>query len=105
MSDLFKQAFTVAGIIGFGFLVFIGTSIITGNFNTILLKQRKFWIDLCGDRADAPVCVLAVLALGLITAGYFYQSPWILGAGLSTTVLCYFKYRETLVRDPFDRRD
>ncbi|WP_085910160.1 hypothetical protein [Kiloniella majae] len=105
MSDLFKQAFTVAGIIGFVFLFFLGTSIITGNLNNILLQQRKFWIGLCGERADAPVCVLALLALGLIMTGYFIQNPWVLGAGLSTTVFCYFKYRETLVRDPFDERD
>ncbi|WP_421782197.1 hypothetical protein [Kiloniella litopenaei] len=105
MSDLFKQAFTVAGMIGFVFLTFLGMSIITGHFNSILLKQRKFWKDLYGDRGDAPVCILAITALGLVVIGYGVESPWILGVGLSTTVYCYIKYRETTVTDPFDDKE
>ena len=105
MSDLFKQAFTVAGMIGFVFLTFLGASIITGDFNSILLKQRKFWKDLCGDRADTPVCILAVLSLGLIGIGYGIESPWLLGMGLSTTMFCYVKYRETTVVDPFEDQE
>lgn len=105
MSDLFKQAFTVAGMIGFVFLTFLGMSIITGNFNSILLKQRRFWKDLCGERADAPVCLLAILAFGLVAIGYGIQNPWLLGMGLSATVFCYVKHRETTVVDPFDDQE
>ncbi|WP_299376503.1 hypothetical protein [uncultured Kiloniella sp.] len=105
MSDLFKQAFTVAGMIGFVFLTFLGTSIITGHFNSILLNQRKFWKNLCGERADGPVFILAVLSLGLIVMGYGIESPWLLGMGLSMTMFCYVKYRETTVVDPFDDQE
>ena len=105
MSDLFKQALTVAGMIGIGLLVYIGTLIITSRFNDMLLRRRKFWLAVCGDRKNGPAALLAALALILITSGYLFASPWLLGAGFSTAVYCYIKYRETLKKDPFDDRD
>ena len=105
MSDLFKQALTVTGMITLAFLVCIGTMIITGSFNEVLLKQRKFWLKLCGDRPDGPPTVLALLSFVLIVNGYLFESPWLLGFGFAVVVLCYAKYRETLKKDPFEDRD
>ncbi|WP_419903948.1 hypothetical protein [Kiloniella sp.] len=105
MSILLKEALTVAGIISLGMLVCIGTLIITGRFNTLLLRDRKFWNLICGDRKDGPAIVLAVVSAVLIINGFIAESPWLLGAGLVFIGFCYFKYRETLKKDPFEHNE
>ncbi|MEH6632480.1 MAG: hypothetical protein V7776_16815 [Halopseudomonas aestusnigri] len=105
MSILFKEALTVAGIIGLGLLVCIGTLIITGGFNALLLRDRKFWNRVCGKRKDGPAIILGIVSAVMIINGYITESPWLLGAGLVFVILGYIKYRETLVKDPFERNE
>ncbi len=102
MSTLFKEALTVAGIIGFAMLIYMGGLIITGGFNAMLLRNQKFWTAICGNRKDGPPAVLAVISVVLIVTGYLTESSWILGAGFAFVVFCYVKHRDTLKKDPFE---
>ncbi|MFD2206680.1 hypothetical protein [Kiloniella antarctica] len=105
MSILFKEALTVSGILGLAILVWIGTLIMTARFNKVILRERKFWTLICGNRTGGPAIILGVVSAVLIINGYFTQSPWSLGAGLIFIILCYVKYRDILVKDPFERNE